>query len=109
MFALVLLLALFAAGNALSFALRGQAVGAEQIHAALGAYLLGTLCLGLWFARRNRSTTDYFSAGRRIHGFTDVITSSMYTFAFTELLEQALAETARLSTTVRNNLEHFAL
>lgn len=32
----------------------------------LGAYLLGTLCLGLWFARRNRSTTDYFSAGRRI-------------------------------------------
>lgn len=32
----------------------------------LGAYLLGTLWLGLWFARRNRSTTDYFSAGRRI-------------------------------------------
>jgi SSS family transporter len=33
---------------------------------ALGAYLIGTLSLGLWFARRNRSTTDYFSAGRRI-------------------------------------------
>jgi Na+/proline symporter len=33
---------------------------------ALGAYLIGTLSLGLWFARRNRSTSDYFSAGRRI-------------------------------------------
>ncbi len=32
----------------------------------LGAYLLGTLWLGLWFARRNRTTVDYFSAGRRI-------------------------------------------
>ena len=33
---------------------------------ALGAYLLGTLWLGRWFARRTRSTSDYFSAGRRI-------------------------------------------
>lgn len=33
---------------------------------SLGAYLLGTLWLGLWFARRTRSTSDYFSAGRRI-------------------------------------------
>ena len=33
---------------------------------ALSAYLIGTLSLGLLFARRNRSTSDYFSAGRRI-------------------------------------------
>jgi hypothetical protein len=31
---------------------------------ALGAFLLGTLWLGLWFARRNRRTTDCFSAGQ---------------------------------------------
>ncbi len=32
----------------------------------LGAYLLGTLVMGLWFTRRNRSTADYFLAGRRV-------------------------------------------
>jgi SSS family transporter len=35
-------------------------------YSTLGAYLLSTLCLGLWFARRTRSTADYFTAGRRI-------------------------------------------
>jgi len=33
---------------------------------ALGLYLAGTLGLGAWFARRNRSTQDYFTAGRRV-------------------------------------------
>ena len=32
----------------------------------LGAYLFGTLWLGLWFTSRNKSTGDYFRAGRRI-------------------------------------------
>ncbi len=29
----------------------------------LGAYLLGTLVLGLWFTRRNKTTDEYFKAG----------------------------------------------
>lgn len=35
-------------------------------YVALGAYLLGTLWLGVWFARRARTTGDYFHAGRRV-------------------------------------------
>ncbi len=33
----------------------------------LGLYLAGTLVLGLWFSRRNRTTGDYFKGERRIH------------------------------------------
>ena len=33
---------------------------------SLGAYLLITLVVGLWFTRRNKSTGDYFRAGRRV-------------------------------------------
>ena len=32
----------------------------------LAAYLVGTLVMGLWFTRRNKSTVDYFTAGRRV-------------------------------------------
>src|SRR6188768_1710727 len=32
----------------------------------LGLYLVATVAIGLWFGRRNRNTSDYFSAGRRI-------------------------------------------
>ncbi len=32
----------------------------------LGGYLLATLVCGLWFARRNQTTNDYFKAGRSI-------------------------------------------
>ncbi|WP_438481339.1 sodium:solute symporter [Oleiharenicola lentus] len=32
----------------------------------LGLYLVATAAIGLWFTKRNKSTTDYFSAGRRI-------------------------------------------
>jgi len=35
-------------------------------YASLGAYLLITLLVGLWFTRRNRNTSDYFRAGRRV-------------------------------------------
>src|SRR5687768_9766832 len=32
----------------------------------LGAYLLGTLVLGAWFSRQNKTTADFFKAGQRI-------------------------------------------
>lgn len=35
-------------------------------YVTLGAYLLGTLALGLWFTGRNKNTNEYFKAGRRI-------------------------------------------
>lgn len=35
-------------------------------YCTLGAYLIGTLVMGLWFTRRNKTTTDYFRAGRRV-------------------------------------------
>jgi len=43
------LLALLAAANSLRFALRGEAIGPEQIHAALGAYLLAGFFFGLLY------------------------------------------------------------
>lgn len=33
---------------------------------SLGVYIVGTLVLGIWFTRRNRTTVDYFRAGQRI-------------------------------------------
>ena len=35
-------------------------------YATLAAYLIATLAMGLWFTRRNKSTGDYFRAGRRV-------------------------------------------
>jgi solute:Na+ symporter, SSS family len=32
----------------------------------LGLYLVGTLALGIWFTRRNKTTADFFKAGQRI-------------------------------------------
>ena len=32
-------------------------------------YMAGTLVLGLWLARRNRSEDDYFVAGRSLSGW----------------------------------------
>jgi len=32
-------------------------------------YLVGTLVLGFWLARRNRGEEDYFVAGRRLSGW----------------------------------------
>ena len=34
----------------------------------LAGYLLFTLVLGLWLARRNSSEDDYFVAGRSLNG-----------------------------------------
>lgn len=35
-------------------------------YATLAMYLVATLAMGVWFTRRNKSTVDYFSAGRRV-------------------------------------------
>ena len=35
-------------------------------YVTLGAYLLTTLMLGLWFTRRNKNTDQYFKAGGNI-------------------------------------------
>ena len=35
-------------------------------HLALWIYLLATVGLGVWFARRNRTTDDFFRGGRRV-------------------------------------------
>ncbi|MEQ1800872.1 MAG: potassium channel family protein [Gammaproteobacteria bacterium] len=56
-------LALFAAANALRFALRGEAVGPEQIHAALGAYLLAGFCFGLLYWVLEQAAPGALSAG----------------------------------------------
>ena len=36
-------------------------------------YLIGTLLLGLWLARRNQGEDDYFVAGRRLSGGGSVL------------------------------------
>ena len=51
------------AGNALGFATRGRAVGSEQIHAALGAYLLAGFAFGLLYWVLNHLTPGALTVG----------------------------------------------
>ena len=44
-------------------------------------YLLGTLVLGLWLARRNRSEDDYFVAGRSLNGWLAGASMAATTFS----------------------------
>lgn len=62
-------------------------------YVTLGAYLLGTLWLGLWFSRRNRSTADYFSAGRRIPWWVMGISiSNVSSISYMSIPAKAFAE-----------------
>ena len=47
----------------------------------LVAYLLGTLVLGLWLARRNQSEDDYFVAGRSLNGWLAGASMAATTFS----------------------------
>ena len=47
----------------------------------LAAYLLFTLVLGLWLARRNRSEDDYFVAGRSLNGWLAGASMAATTFS----------------------------
>ena len=49
--------------------------------ALLGSYLLFTLMLGLWLARRNRGEEDYFVAGRRLSGWLAGASMAATTFS----------------------------
>ena len=49
--------------------------------ALLGVYLLSTLLLGLWLARRNRGEEDYFVAGRRLNGWLAGASMAATTFS----------------------------
>ena len=49
--------------------------------ALLGVYLLCTLVLGLWLARRNRGEEDYFVAGRRLNGWLAGASMAATTFS----------------------------
>ncbi len=44
-------------------------------------YLLFTLCIGFWLARRNRSDDDYFVAGRRLSGWLAGASMAATTFS----------------------------
>ena len=44
-------------------------------------YMLGTLVLGLWLARRNRSEDDYFVAGRSLNGWLAGASMAATTFS----------------------------
>ncbi len=39
----------------------------------IGVYLIGMLCVGLWFARRNQSTKEYFVGGRAFPGWAIIV------------------------------------
>jgi dTDP-4-dehydrorhamnose reductase len=60
------------------------------------ALIVRTSFFGWSIGQGKISTAEWvfneLSAARRIRGFTDVITASIYTFAFAELLERALAK-----------------
>ena len=47
----------------------------------LGAYLIFTLALGLWLARRNTGEADYFVAGRRLNGWLAGASMAATTFS----------------------------
>ena len=47
----------------------------------LVVYLLGTLVLGLWLARRNQSEDDYFVAGRSLNGWLAGASMAATTFS----------------------------
>ena len=47
----------------------------------LGAYLIFTLVLGLWLARRNSGEADYFVAGRRLNGWLAGASMAATTFS----------------------------
>ena len=47
----------------------------------LGAYLVFTLVLGLWLARRNSSEDDYFLAGRSLNGWLSGASMAATTFS----------------------------
>ena len=49
--------------------------------ALLGAYLVLTLVLGLWLARRNIGEEDYFVAGRRLSGWLAGASMAATTFS----------------------------
>ena len=49
--------------------------------ALLGLYLVGTLVLGFWLARRNRGEEDYFVAGRRLSGWLAGASMAATTFS----------------------------
>ena len=49
--------------------------------ALLGAYLVLTLVLGLWLARRNNGEEDYFVAGRRLSGWLAGASMAATTFS----------------------------
>ena len=49
--------------------------------ALLGGYLVMTLVLGLWLARRNRGEDDYFVAGRRLSGWLAGASMAATTFS----------------------------
>ena len=47
----------------------------------LAAYLVLTLVLGLWLARRNSVEADYFVAGRRLNGWLAGASMAATTFS----------------------------
>ena len=49
--------------------------------ALFGLYLVGTLVLGFWLARRNRGEEDYFVAGRRLSGWLAGASMAATTFS----------------------------
>lgn len=59
----------------------------------LGAYLLGTLALGLWFTRRNNTTDQYFKAGGSIPWWVVGISlSNVSSISYMSIPAKAFAE-----------------
>jgi SSS family solute:Na+ symporter len=59
----------------------------------LGAYLLSTLVLGLWFTRRNKTTNQYFKAGGSIPWWVVGISlSNVSSISYMSIPAKAFAE-----------------
>jgi len=71
-------------------------------YAILGIYLGAMMLIGVWFARRHKTTEDFFLAGRKMHWF--VVGMSMYAS-----LTSAITFMALPSTAYKNNISFLVV
>lgn len=93
-------LALAAAANTLRFALWGSAVGAEQVHAALSAYLLAGLFFGLLYWVIEQAAPGSMSAGGASAAGALRLPSAIY-FSFVTLASLGYGDILPLSDAAR--------
>ena len=93
-------IALLAAANALVFALRGQDVGGEQIHAALSVYLLVGFFFGLLYYVIDQLAPGSLAVGG-VAGPDSIATATAIYFSFVTLASLGYGDVLALSDVAR--------